>query len=100
MTETKKKSNYTLVGLSNAHIYINESKCNGCGLCGELCPFGLPQSKSSGKFEISDSELCVECSACKRNCPMQAIVMQEQKGCGCLWDARVRLKNNNKSCCS
>ena len=45
-------------------------------------------------------EKCTECSACFRNCPTQAIMMQEQKGCGCLWDARQRAKGSQQnSCC-
>ena len=83
-----------------ARIFINASACTGCGLCGELCPFGLPLLNDSGKYEIKYPELCTECSACYRNCPTQAIMMQEQKGCGCLWDARQRAKNSQQnSCC-
>ncbi|MFX1589354.1 MAG: 4Fe-4S binding protein, partial [Promethearchaeota archaeon] len=78
--------------------FIEPSRCTGCGLCGEICPFGLPASNSDGKFEISNPELCTECSACSRNCPTQAIIMQEIEGCGCLWNARARAKNEKKSC--
>lgn len=83
-----------------AKIFISTSSCTGCGLCGEVCPFGLPQPIDSGKYEIKNPELCTECSACYRNCPTQAIMMQEKKGCGCLWDARQRKKNaQQNSCC-
>ena len=94
------ESNSTqLVGV---RISINQNLCTGCGLCGEVCPFGLPQPIENGKYEISDVNSCTECSACKRNCPVQAISMFEQKGCGCLWDARQRIKNkgSTNSCCS
>ena len=86
----------------NIRILINQEICTGCGLCGEVCPFGLPQPIENGKYKISDVILCTECSACKRNCPVQAISMFEQKGCGCLWDARQRIKNkgSTNSCCS
>ena len=80
-------------------IWVNESICNGCGLCAEVCPFGLPQLRKNGKYGISDVNSCTECSACQRNCPVAAITLSEQKGCGCLWDARYRIKNNNSSCC-
>ena len=87
--------------INEIKIYIDPSKCSGCGLCGEICPFGLPAMNISGKYEIKIPEHCTECSACQRNCPTQAIVMQERKGCGCLWDARKRLngKNNSVNCC-
>ncbi|MFX0073114.1 MAG: ATP-binding protein [Candidatus Hermodarchaeota archaeon] len=102
MTEMKLNNNScsTVSTIEIPRIFINALKCTGCGLCGEVCPFGLPQLNDSGKFEIKNPESCIECSACKRNCPTQAIIMQEQKGCGCLWDARQRAKNpEQKSCC-
>lgn len=104
MTETNNKSCCTptsmdnLTNFLNTKIFISESKCTGCGLCGDICPFGLPQPTNNGKFDIKNPELCTECSACQRNCPTQAIILQEQKGCGCLWDARQRLKNPNNTC--
>ena len=104
MTELNAKSpccSPATENINNIKITINVSKCSGCGLCGELCPFGLPSKNNSGKYEIVKPELCTECSACQRNCPTQAIIMQERVGCGCLWDARKRLsgKKNSINCC-
>jgi NAD-dependent dihydropyrimidine dehydrogenase PreA subunit len=82
----------------NIKIMIKEPECTGCGLCAEVCPFGLPQPHGNGKFEISHPELCTECSACQRNCPVNAIILNEQKGCGCLWNARRVAKNEQNSC--
>ncbi|HME56200.1 MAG TPA: 4Fe-4S binding protein [Candidatus Lokiarchaeia archaeon] len=86
-------------------IHIDEVLCTGCGICSEVCPFGLPVKAESGKYEIANPNLCTECSACKRNCPAKAIVMKERAGCGCLYDAanrRIGKKDakNSKSCCS
>ncbi len=106
MTELKSDSccspSTSLTQLPNIRILIDQKLCTGCGLCGEVCPFGLPQPIENGKYIISDVNLCTECSACKRNCPVQAISMYEQKGCGCLWDARQRIKNkgSTNSCCN
>jgi len=81
-------------------ISINPDLCTGCGICGEVCPFGIPIQNDDGKYEIYEPERCTECSACKRNCPTMAIVLQEKKGCGCLWNARYVAKNpQNNSCC-
>ncbi len=90
-------------------IFISPDLCTNCGICGEVCPFGLPQPNNDGKFEILEAERCTECSACKRNCPTMAIVLQEKTGCGCLWNARAQAKNqkndknnscsDNNSCC-
>jgi ferredoxin len=82
-------------------VLIDETKCTGCGQCGEVCPFGLPQPYSDGKYQVKEPDRCIECSACQRNCPEQAIILQEQKGCGCLWDARRRAKSPDSEggCC-
>ena len=79
-------------------IYVNQSKCISCGMCDDVCPFGLPKLNEIGKYEIIQTDLCTECSACKRNCPTQAIVMEERKGCGCLWDVKAR-KSGSDTCC-
>ncbi|MFX1575004.1 MAG: ATP-binding protein, partial [Promethearchaeota archaeon] len=63
-------------------IFINPDLCTGCGICAEVCPFGIPQPNGAGKFEMYESNRCTECSACKRNCPTMAIILQERKGCG------------------
>ncbi|GAH87459.1 unnamed protein product, partial [marine sediment metagenome] len=34
--------------VKDIRIFIESSLCNACGLCGEICPFGLPQKSSSG----------------------------------------------------
>ena len=98
MTEIDFKTfNFTEI-VKNIRIFINRDVCTGCGLCGEICPFGLPQPSNNGKYEITKPDLCTECSACKRNCPTHAIIMQEQAGCGCLWNVRNRVKSSNQSC--
>ena len=87
-----------ILNVLDIRILINEPLCTGCGLCGELCPFGLPKPSDNGKYEIMNPELCTECSACQRNCPTNAIIMREHVGCGCLWNARQQAKSKGNSC--
>ena len=68
-----------------ANIRIDLQTCFGCGLCQEVCPFDLPQENDIGRYDITETQLCVECGACARNCPVGAIIMEERKGCGCIW---------------
>lgn len=88
----------------NNKIYIEQEICTGCGLCREVCPFGLPERNENKKFSIIRLRECIECSACKRNCPVQAIIMIEKAGCGCLYDVRNRTKlikkRSSTNCCS
>ena len=96
MTETNIESFDFAEFVKDILIFIDKDVCNGCGLCAEVCPFGLQQPHKSGKYEIPKHELCTECSACKRNGPTQAIILNERKGCGCLWNARGVAKNAKK----
>ena len=105
MTQSEIKISLDKLSIKDFKIFINENVCNGCGLCTEVCPFGLPQQIDSGKYDIKNPKLCTECSACKRNCPVNAIIMMEKKGCGCLWNARANAKNSKSgnqdvTCCA
>ena len=83
---------------TTAKISIDQDLCIKCGICVEVCPFGLPQKTSDNRYIIPHPELCTECSACKKNCPVEAILLDEQKGCGCLWDVIARKKGKKSNC--
>ena len=51
---------------------IDESKCNGCGACVEVCP--VEAIKVDGKAVV-DPEKCVDCGTCVDECPNKAISM-------------------------
>jgi ferredoxin len=60
------KTSSLSISLDLPKIFINPDLCINCGVCGEICPFGLPQPNNNEKFEIFEPERCTECSACKR----------------------------------
>ena len=100
MVKIASKTSTITIPIIIPKISIDPDLCTGCGICGEICPFGIPRLNSEGKFEMYEPERCTECSACKRNCPTMAIILKERKGCGCLWNARAVAKApQNNSCC-
>jgi NAD-dependent dihydropyrimidine dehydrogenase PreA subunit len=52
-------------------LTIELDRCDGCGVCVEVCPEGAIQLVG-GLAQIR-SELCTECEACVRACPNGAI---------------------------
>jgi ferredoxin len=79
-------------------IEIQLDLCIGCGLCYEVCPFGLPVRNEFGRYDILQPERCTQCTACKRNCPVQAIVVEERTGCGCIWCPDTTDGSGNTCC--
>ncbi len=58
-------------------IKIDQSKCNGCGKCREVCADNLPEI-IEGKAR-NTSSLCMCCPVCKEECPMDAISFINQE---------------------
>ena len=53
-------------------LRLDEAACVGCGMCEIVCPHGV-FSLHSHKARIDDLDGCMECGACARNCPTEAI---------------------------
>ncbi len=65
-----------------------KDKCNGCGLCVEVCPvnaimLGPVKEVASGEMEapliIIDETKCIACPLCMLICPLNAIVLEHEK---------------------
>jgi NAD-dependent dihydropyrimidine dehydrogenase PreA subunit len=82
---------------NTAILCLSVEKCIGCGNCELVCPHRIFVIRE-GKAEIVDPNGCMECGACAKNCPVGAIYVNPDDGCGCAayiinsWIARVRGK--------
>lgn len=56
-------------------ITFDNEKCNLCGTCVDICPFGALRM---GKKGIEVNENCRMCKLCARNCPEKAIDFEQQ----------------------
>jgi NAD-dependent dihydropyrimidine dehydrogenase PreA subunit len=59
-------------------IYIDEEKCNGCGLCIPNCAEGAIKI-IKGKAKLLDDRFCDGLGACLGRCPQNAIAIAERE---------------------
>jgi NAD-dependent dihydropyrimidine dehydrogenase PreA subunit len=75
---------------------LNEQKCTGCGMCLEVCPHQVFQMDGR-KARIQDRDACMECGACRRNCPSGALFVES--GVGCAAAVLSTLLGKQGDCC-
>jgi len=61
-------------------VFIDETRCTGCGLCMDVCPTGAIRLVN-GIARISQS-LCQECEICLSTCPTSAILSMTEPADG------------------
>ncbi len=59
-------------------VYIDEEKCNGCGLCIQSCAEGAIKL-IDGKARLVDDRFCDGLGACLNHCPQGAITIIERE---------------------
>ncbi len=64
-------------------IKVDWSKCDGDGVCVEVCPVSvfelqdIPEFKDSKKSNPVRADDCILCMACVAQCPTEAITVEE-----------------------
>ena len=63
-------------------VTVDEALCNGCKLCAEACPFGVPQFGGDGvmkKCDLCHSKQPADCDPpCLDTCPGKALVFVKE----------------------
>lgn len=64
-------------------VKVDWSKCNGDGLCVELCPVNVFELQKLSEYADAEKSVpvheseCIMCMACTASCPTQAITVEE-----------------------
>lgn len=61
-------------------LEFSADKCNGCGICVQVCPHAVFALENK-RAKIVDRDACMECGACALNCPEDAIIVRSGVGC-------------------
>jgi NAD-dependent dihydropyrimidine dehydrogenase PreA subunit len=61
-------------------LELDPLKCNGCRMCINVCPHNV-FSIVNKKAVIINKDSCMECGACEKNCPENAINVRSGVGC-------------------
>lgn len=61
-------------------LQLDESKCNGCRRCVEVCPHAVFVMVNK-RAKIDDRDACMECGACANNCEEGALTVGAGVGC-------------------
>jgi NAD-dependent dihydropyrimidine dehydrogenase PreA subunit len=61
-------------------LVIHSEKCIGCTRCVEVCPHEVIAMQGK-KASVDKRKNCMECGACRQNCPAGAIDVTVGVGC-------------------
>ena len=78
-------------------LELEEKKCIGCGMCLIVCPHGV-FVLDNGRAGIKNRDACMECGACARNCPTEAVSVKAGVGCAAAV-INSALGRDRSSCC-
>ena len=57
-------------------VTVDLEKCNGDGICVDVCPSGVFELDTLGKSNAVNPDECIECLACVDQSPENAITVE------------------------
>lgn len=88
---------------NTAILTLDVEKCTGCRRCIMVCPHSVFAVRHKVASIVKPNS-CMECGACVKNCPENALYTNPDDGCGCAayiissWVAKLRGKPSNCGC--
>lgn len=79
-------------------LSLDGQKCVGCGMCLVVCPHAVFAMEGKKAF-IRERDACMECGACSRNCPAQALNVRAGVGCAAAVINSMLGRNSSSCCC-
>lgn len=77
--DTPAQRTFARVSVINTLAY-DPAACIHCGMCSLVCPHGVFVVENR-RLRIARADACMECSACMRNCPVDALQVDSGVGC-------------------
>jgi len=73
---------------------FDEEKCNQCGICENLCPYGaISLDKDAGTKPTFDIDKCYGCGWCVGHCPQWAVKMVKRENGDLIWNGKGVIKD-------
>ena len=79
-------------------LHLDDNKCTGCGMCLDVCPHAVFKMNSK-HVVIQNRDACMECGACRLNCPADAIAVESGVGCAAAVINSLLGRNGGECCC-
>jgi MinD superfamily P-loop ATPase len=85
--------------LAGSTLELDQTRCNGCCRCEEVCPHAVIAVVDHQAAVVARSN-CMQCGACKMNCPEGAIQVSTGVGCAqAVVMSMRRGKTGGTDCC-